>query len=34
MAEALQECVSHFPKIETLDTEQREALEGLISPGM
>ena len=27
-------CVTFSTKIETLDTEQREALEGLISPGM
>ena len=33
IAEALQECLSRFPKIETLDTEKGEALEGLISPG-
>ena len=33
MAEALKECLSRFPKIETLDTEQKDALEGLISPG-
>ena len=31
MAEALQECLSRFPKIETLKAEQREALESLIS---
>ena len=34
MAEAPQECLSRFSKIETLGTEQREALEGLISPSM
>ena len=33
MAEALQKCLSRFPKIETLDTEKGEALEGLIPPG-
>ena len=33
IAEALQECLSRFPKIETLDTEKGEALEGLIPPG-
>ena len=31
MAEALQEYLSRFPKIETLDTEQREASKALIS---
>ena len=33
MIEALKECLSRFPKIETLDTEQKEAFEGLIAPG-
>ena len=33
MVEALKECLSRFPKIETLDTEQKEAFEGLIAPG-
>ena len=31
MTEALQECLSRFPK-KNIDTEQREAYEGLISP--
>ena len=31
MGEALQECLSRFPKIETLHGKQREALEGLLS---
>ena len=31
MAEALQECLSRFPKIDTLKAEQSEALEALIS---
>ena len=34
MAEALQGCLSRSSKIETLDTEQREAFEGLISPSI
>ena len=34
MVEATQECLSRFSEIETLGTEQREALEGLISPSM
>ena len=34
MVEAPQECLSPFSKIETLGIEQREALEGLISPSM
>ena len=29
--EALQECLSRFPKIEALDTEQKEASKALIS---
>ena len=33
MAEALQECLSCFLKIETFGTEQREVLEGFISLG-
>ena len=31
MAEALQECLSRFPKIDTLKAEHSEALEALIS---
>ena len=31
MAEAIQDCLSRFPKIETLKAEQREALESVIS---
>ena len=31
MAEALQECLSHFPNIDTLTAEHSEALEVLIS---
>ena len=31
MEEALQECLSHFPKTDTLKVEQSEALEALIS---
>ena len=33
MAGALQQCLSHFPKMETLGKEQREVLEGFISLG-
>ena len=33
MAEALQECLSRFPKIKTLGKERREVLEGFISLG-
>ena len=31
MAEALQECLSRFPKIKTLDKKQKEASKALIS---